>query len=334
MSGKAPRSFCGTKNNPTEDDFLHFSSDNLMSYFSYFVMGAEEAKTGTPHIQFYGECKEQIRFNKLVKLLNNSHIEARKGTPKQAAGYCKKGLCDTHIHPPVEEPHNIANSILMGFRCECCREFTGDYEFFFPRTMEDPETWQRPFEHGTISQQGKRTELSGPTSMIAEEGLTLKAVAKVYPEQMVKYHKGFAYLRSLLLEPRSLPSDPEVIVLWGPTGTGKTRDALKKFFPDEPHYVFRPSNGNWWDHYDGEKKVILDEFRGQMPWSDLLGLLDRNEFRAPYKGGFINIQASMFIITSPCPPTSWYQMDDRFDKFSQLQRRMTKIIHYKEKVAG
>ena len=70
-----------------------------------------------------------------------------------------------------------------------------------------------------------------------------------------------------------------------------------KHWPDEDHYVWRPSNGNWWDGYDGEKKIIIDEFRGQMTWSDILGLLDRYEYRAPVKGGFVQIQADKFVIT-------------------------------------
>jgi len=123
-------------------------------------------------------------------------------------------------------------------------------------------------------------------------------------------------------------------VLWGPTGTGKTRDAYIKYWPDEPHYVWKPSNGNWFDGYDGEKKIIIDEFRGSMPWADILGLLDRNEFRAQFKGGFVNIQADKFVITSPFPPCKWYKDDDRYDKFAQLERRLTQVIEYKGGLTG
>lgn len=321
MSGKAPRSFCGTKNNPTQDDFLHFMSEQFLLYFTYFVFGFEIGQQGTPHLQFYGECKDQMRFKALTNLLKNSHIERRQGTPKNAAGYCKKGLCEAHVK--ARRNGDSEDEIA----CDVCMGVT-DWEMFFPRTMDEPENWQRPFEHGVISQQGKRSELTGPTEMITEESCTLREVAKAYPTQFVKFHKGFQNLRSIIMEPRNLPTMPTVLILWGATGTGKTRDAIIQYEPDEPHYMYRPSNGNWWDGYDGEKKVIFDEFRGQMPWSDLLGVTDRNEFRAPIKGGFTQLQAHLIIFTSPCPPDTWYHLDDRYDKYSQFERRITEIIPY------
>lgn len=265
------------------------------------VTGFEVGKEGTEHIQGYVETATQLTFNQMKALLGDrAHFKQRRGAPKQAAGYCKKGTDESD-----------------------------DYDDFFSRTVEDPESWCQPFEFGTISSQGKRTDITAPVEMLSE-GSTIREVAVAFPEQFVKYHKGFRDLRSLMLPPRSLTTAPEVIVLHGPTATGKTRDAYIKYWPEEPHYVWKPSNGNWWDGYDGEKKIILDEFRGHnMTWSDILGLLDRNEFRAPYKGGFVNIQADKFIITSPFPPNMWYKDDDRYDRFKQLERRLTKVIEYK-----
>lgn len=308
---KCPRNFCWTLNNPTEDEIAQFGD---MSMFSYFVYGEETGKNGTTHLQGYAECCTQFRFNKICKFFNNrAHIEPRRGTPKQAAGYCKKGLCEEHVK--------------TGDRCEFCQDFDGDYEFYFPRLVEEPETWQEPNEYGTISQQGKRSDITAPVEMLTE-GNTLAKVAKTFPEQFVKYHKGFGALRALLLGPRCLSKDPEVIWLWGPTGVGKTRDAYLKYWPNEPHYVWQPSNGNWWDGYDGEDKIIMDEFRAQMTWSDLLALTQRNEYRVPYKGGFVQIQASKFIITSPFPPERCYKDDDRYDRYAQLARRITKVVQY------
>ena len=170
--------------------------------------------------------------------------------------------------------------------------------------------------------------------MLVHEKKTVRETALEHPAQYIKYHKGIRDMRALVLQPRCLPSMPEVIVLWGGTGLGKTRDAYIKYWPTLPYYVWKPSNGNWWDGYDGEDKIIIDEFRGQMTWSDILGLLDRNEYRAPYKGGFVNIQASKFVITSPFPPERWYKDDDRYDRFQQLERRITKVIEYKGPLTG
>lgn len=312
-NGKCPRAFCFTYNNPEDHIVDHLKKNTNL--FSYIVWGYEVGDKGTPHLQGYAECKDQYRFAKVTAHFHSkAAIAARKGSAKQAAGYCKKGQCETHIK--------------LDQRCEFCRDFTSDWSHFFDRSVDVPETWQQPFELGEISNQGKRTDLTEPTRMIVEDCLPIATVAKLFPEQYVKFNKGFRDLRSLMIEPRQLSAAPEVVVLYGPTGTGKTRDAYIKYWPDEPHYVWRPSNGNWWDGYDGQKKIIVDEFRAQMTWSDILGLLCRNEFRAPFKGGFVNIVADKFVFTSPFPPREWYKKDDRYDRYAQLQRRITKVIEY------
>jgi hypothetical protein len=291
------RNVCWTLNNPTDDEIQSLIIENPR--IRYMVIGHEVGENGTPHLQGYLEMCNPTVFSTLKNLIGHrAHIEERNGTSKQASGYCKKGTDEAE-----------------------------DYSIFFPRTREDPGTWSYVCEYGQISSQGKRTDLTPAVELLAN-GSSIVSVAKQHPEIFVRYHRGLRDLRASYLLPRNLPDNPQVVVLWGDTGTGKTRDAILHYSPDEEHYVFRPSNGNWWDGYDGQKKVILEEFRGSMPWADLLGLLDRNEYRAPVKGGFVQIQADKFIITSPCPPETWYKSDDRYDKYSQLERRITEVHHY------
>ena len=303
MSGKHSRSFVWTLNNFSSDDIARMSDlDNVKKLFSYLLWGEEVGDSGTPHLQGYAETNGQQQFKTVALFFGNRyHAEARSGSPKQAAGYCKKGT-----------------DYKDKSWCE-----------FFPRTVEEPATWAGAFEYGRISSQGKRSDLTGPTDMIIHQKATIRDVAREFPEVFVKFNKGLRDLRALQIEPRKLDAMPHVVVLWGPTGTGKTRDAYLKFWPEEPHYVWKPSNGNWWDGYDGQKKIIIDEFRAQMTWSDILGLLDRNEYRAPFKGGFVNIVADKFVITSPFPPPFGYKQDDRYDRIEQLERRITDVHEYK-----
>ncbi len=300
---KVPRSFCWTLNNPTEEEYNTIVKITPAD-FSYMVFGHETGENGTPHLQGYAECLKQMRKSGLKKYgLYRAHYKARGGTPMEAAGYCKKGT------DPKDD--------VMGWT---------DY---FCRTTDEPGTWHMPFEIGTISEQGKRTDITQVVESI-QGGDSMCVVARTFPEQYVKYHRGFHALRSQLLEPRNLHGAPEVVVLWGPTNTGKSRDARIKYWPDEPYYVWRPSNGKWWDGYDGEMKIIIEEYRGDLDWSDILGLLDRNDFLAPVKGGFIHIQADKFVITSPEPPERWYhgKYFNHFDKYEQLTRRLTHVHCY------
>ena len=69
-----------------------------MSYeCRYLVYGKEIGEQGTPHLQGYVEHKEALTFsafNKRLGLKKGGPFAScgnRKGSPKEAAGYCKKG---------------------------------------------------------------------------------------------------------------------------------------------------------------------------------------------------------------------------------------------------
>jgi len=58
----------------------------------YTVVAKEIGDNGTPHLQFYIEIEGKKAFGGWKRLFGDSpHFEKRKGSPKQAAGYCMKG---------------------------------------------------------------------------------------------------------------------------------------------------------------------------------------------------------------------------------------------------
>lgn len=175
-----------------------------------------------------------------------------------------------------------------------------------------------PFIHGEISSQGKRSDLDDVAEAIIDKK-TIKEVANLFPSQYIKFHKGIEKLRNLQIEARSEP--PTVIVIYGASGTGKT-----KYFYDnyKDGYKWEPHQQQWFDGYDGHESVLFDEFRGQLPFTMLLNLLDRYETKVQYKGGMSQFVAKNIIITSPDHPKYWYpNLNERMD---QLYRRIDKII--------
>jgi len=82
--------WCFTINNPnvTKEHFL----DEISEKCKYIVIGLEKGESGTPHFQGYLELKRKLRFAqaKTLFLPLVPHLEARRGTPQQAADYCKK----------------------------------------------------------------------------------------------------------------------------------------------------------------------------------------------------------------------------------------------------
>lgn len=174
-------------------------------------------------------------------------------------------------------------------------------------------------EEGEMTNQGERSDLIEATNMIID-GRKMREVALNNPPVYVKYHKGLMAFKSTILEPRN--EVPKVTVLYGKTGTGKSRKA-REITTDA--YVWGPEQGQWFDGYEGQKDVIFEEFRGQLPFGQMLRLLDRYDCKVQYKGGMIEFLGTNIVITSPKHPSMWYT-DYASDKIDQLLRRISEII--------
>lgn len=128
---------------------------------------------------------------------------------------------------------------------------------------------------------------------------------------------------------------PWVIWLWGSTGTGKTRTVFtfeEKFFKNKPDDVtVSGRNECFVNGYLGNEAVLIDETRGEIPYKELLKMLDWN-----VGGKTVNMKGikdakwfpKRIYLTSCYHPENLYngQMtkDDRID---QLLRRLSFCAH-------
>lgn len=245
-------------------------------------------------------------FDKLKYLVAGREICPTSGTP-HLQGYaqlkCQVAFDDLKFLIPtahIEKPRKCAQANIR----YCKKEL----ELFL--------------EIGKCKQPGKRTDIDDAIEML-NEGASMRDMAIQNPVPYVKYHRGFEKYKALLIPDRT--DHPEVIVLYGPTGRGKSRQA-REICNSDP-YVWYPSqaNGGWFDGYEGQRDTIMEEFRGQLPFGTMLGLLDRYNFRVPTKGCFTNFSSTRIVITSPVHPREWYTNLDSNDKLDQLLRRITTI---------
>lgn len=115
----------------------------------------------------------------------------------------------------------------------------------------------------------------------------------------------------------------EVIVIYGPTGVGKSRMAFEEV--GEDYYIKSPLT-KWFDGYHGQSTIIVDEFRGIVDISHVLKWLDRYPCAVEVKGSQVFLNTKKWVITSNLSPNDWYPTLDMETKYA-LRRRFTRVIH-------
>jgi len=188
---------------------------------------------------------------------------------------------------------------------------------------------------GELTSQGTRSDLTALTSLLLQRPtISWRELIKEHTNHVLMYHRGIAFLRAHLVKPRSWKT--QVTVLWGPPGTGKSRVA-HEIFPGA--YCLNPPRGSsnfsaaWWDSYDFEQDVIIDEFYGWIPYAQFLATLDRYPLLVETKGGSVQFLAKRIIITTNRHPSTWYKFAPRgSEPYAALRRRIGRIIHVENSI--
>jgi len=188
---------------------------------------------------------------------------------------------------------------------------------------KDGDFW----ESGEISKgQGTRTDLECLPRLCLNKGTIRKVLGstEMSISQIRTAEKYFTYL-----EPKR-EWKPEVTWIWGASGVGKTRMAYEKAAGED---IYEKDGEKWWDGYDGHETVIMDDFRASnMKFNYLLKLLDRYPMRVEFKGGYRQMLAKKFYITTIVHPEQVYQISD--EPLKQLIRRIDNIIFLREEIDG
>lgn len=106
---------------------------------------------------------------------------------------------------------------------------------------------------------------------------------------------------------------------WGPPKSGKS--ATQKDYPD--HYK-KMSHNKWWDHYEFQEVVFIDDFADRKLLDELLNWADLYPTRAEFKGGSMLIRPKKIIVTAQSPP--YYYSDDPVRQ-EALARRFRVVEH-------
>lgn len=281
--------WCFTINNPTQADYPTFDPLTM----NYLVYQLEQGEQGTPHLQGYVTMIKRKRIGQMAVLFPRAHLEGAKGTARQNKHYCTKP------HAGCDCKHCVGPPVPV--------RLDGPWEYGIPPSHHQGDVMTRIYEEIK-----RGTKLDKLIDKIPQAMKHIRAIEKV---QEVFQKKAAQRWRSVTVE-----------VMMGPPGSGKTRTAVEEAGGyDECFILSRIGSSQWWwDGYEGENTLILDDYDpdNAMAYAALLRVLDGHPIRTPVKGGFAWPTMMRIVITTNTPPAGWYPKRSNVDA---LMRRITRI---------
>lgn len=173
---------------------------------------------------------------------------------------------------------------------------------------------------GKFIKQGQRVDLEHIHAQI-QEGANVSDIMNEHPTMYCKYRNGIKdMVQDVQCKRAKEFRHVEVTVLEGPTGVGKTRKAY-----EETDFMIHGNRMEWWDGYNGEESICIDEFANSVKITDMLRLLDGYRCRLDVKGSFTYAMWKKVYITTNLEWDKWYPAAEPAHR-DALRRRLTHWI--------
>lgn len=201
----------------------------------------------------------------------------------------------------------------------CVKEPREDGPWWYPKELKVEEYDNKP---------GKRTDIDKLYSAI-KSGKRKRWLFENMTAPMFRHYRVYDRLRPLIKPP--MRDAVEVILLYGDPGTGKSFHVYGDKGIDQQDVWTPPlGQGGWYDGYDGQSIVVLDDFMGassHVTLSSLLRLLDRYSVQTPVKTAFTWFNPLKIYITSNYSPEKWYTfLPNRKPSYFAICRRINVVI--------
>jgi len=141
--------------------------------------------------------------------------------------------------------------------------------------------------------QGQRTDLEDIKKRLDNQD-SMYSISNAHFGDFLRYHSGLYKYAQLVAKERTKKfRNVEVIFYSGKTGTGKTITAMR-----EATFKIEGDSLDWWDGYENDKIICIDEYSNQIPVTRLLNILDGYQLRLPIKGGFTYANWNKIYVTT------------------------------------
>ena len=249
---------------------------------------------GLPHCHAVFEDTKTMRFTAVQKLFPGMHIEVTKGNKDQAEDYINK---------------------------------RGKWQ-------EKGENVLCVVRHGDIKGcQGQRRDFEIIDDLI-NQGLTPNEIL----EKSFSYRRYETMIKRAFFDKRMRETpilrDVKTFFHFGESGSGKTYmyvQLCEKYGADNVYLLTDYGKGGF-DNYNGQPILCMDEVRGQIPFSQLMNLLDGYRVQIPcrYSNGYaLWIEVHIFTVL---PPEMIYKTmveENRgIDTYEQLRRRIDFVVYH------
>jgi len=287
------RAWIFTINNPTgQEDQMMKEASVIKRYIGVLEIGS----TGTIHYQGALQLNQPRAISALKKIHPTAHWEIQRGTPEEAYGYVMKTLdmsvISTYSVESYQDTTYLSNGTSVdGVQTSSLKKIIANG---WDCTFADIVQMVKGNVHRPL------TERLAEIQMKLKNGIDDQTLANEHFEEWIKYGKRFNDYRLLNQPPRD--HEMEIIVIQGPAGTGKSR-FCRETYPE----AYWKSNDKWWENYQGQETVIMDDFYGNwMKYNDLLRLCDRYPMDVEIKGGKVAFISKRIIFTTNIHPSKWY----------------------------
>lgn len=288
--------FCFTHNNWAPEDAAMYKKAFDKGFFRWVIWGKETAPTtGTPHLQGFFWTSTMQQLANVKKKFKGSWVDVPGKTkgPTYWNQYCSKQDVEMTSYgiQPTEAEFQVQVPKGQGARSDLL-----EVKRKIDQGVACDDLMEDDDHFGTFAGHRKFFESY---------------------QSAKRRRKGYC--------------PPTVDVVYGPTGTNKSRAFHEMYDYDDSKYwkmppAFLSGQTAWFDGYAGHDAVLIEEFRpGSMKYNELLDLLDGYPTKVQVKGGTVHWSPKHIYITSPVAPEEWYPNLAANDKIDQLMRRITKV---------
>lgn len=304
MKSKQARKFILVINNPNVCGLTHpviMDQMGQLSTVSYFCMADEIATTGTYHTHVFLYSNSPIQFSTVKNAFPVAHIETAYGSAQDNRNYILKG-------GKWAETEKAETSV------------EGTFE-----------------EYGVMPTEKQQ---KAPMMVLimdrVKAGASTAEIIQEFPSMAFKSN-DIDVMRQTLLSDRYMQENRDVRVtfLYGATGTGKTRGIYERHAVSDVCRItsYKQGGGAYFDAYRGQPVLVLEEFQGQIPITELLTMLDIYPLMLPARyADRVACYTQVYITSNKSLPEIYGRgfIISEHSTWMALLRRITEIVEYRE----